>query len=213
MSDDNKVNWHPPLKYTPTPPSISDFGFIDKKTRESIFSFSASIPNDSANQSKTAEDLYIAWSKVVPGLSQSFFNELDKLSSKLGCTTEDLAAIIFKESGFNPKATNGINVGLIQMDESALKNAVKFAYKKYGDDCGLKKNITFNEYKNLSANEQLKYAEAYLNFRIDDKGLHGKKLSGAECWTLIKRPGSINNKNFVNKLQKTIDSTKKIPFK
>ena len=60
--------------------------------------------------------------------------------------------------------------------------------------------------------QQIKYSEAYIQFRIDEKKLTGKKLSGGQLWTLIKRPASINNKKFINKLQKIIDNAKNIPL-
>ena len=69
------------------------------------------------------------------------------------------------------------------------------------------------KYINLPREEQLKYAEAYLQFRIDEKKLTGKKLSGGELWTLIKSPAKINNKNFVKKIQTKIDNLKLIPLK
>ena len=115
---------------------------------------------------------------------------------------------MFKESRFDPAAKGAGVYGLIQMDPTALKLAIAHAHKN-----GHKlKDIKIEEYKKLPREKQIKYSEAYVQFRIDEKKLTGKKLSGGQLWTLIKRPASINNKKFINKLQKIIDNAKNIPL-
>ena len=160
-----------------------------------------------------SKELHDFWSNVVPHLSQKFFDEITEISKRINCNPEDFAALMFGESSFNPKANGGKYHGLIQMDNIALKNAVDHAFKKDKENCKLDKNITMEKYINLSREEQLKYAEAYLQFRIDEYHLNGKKLTGGQLWTLIKRPASINSKKFVKKIQKEIDSIKQIPLK
>lgn len=177
-----------------------------------VFEFNK--PSEPVKKEKNiSKELHDSWSKVVPKLSQEFFDKLTAMSQRLNCNPEDLAAIIFNESKFNPKAKGGKYHGLIQMDNTALKTVTAYAFKTQGENCKLDKNITMAKYTKLSREEQLKYAEAYLKFRIDEKKLTGKKLSGGQLWTLIKRPASIKDKNFVKKIQQRIDSTKKIPLK
>ena len=179
-----------------------------------IFNFKKPAEPIEAKQEKNiSKELHDSWTNVVHNLSQEFFDEITAMSKRLNCNPEDLAALMFNESRFNPKADGGKYHGLIQMDNTALKTVTAYAFKTQGKNCKLDKNITMEKYINLPREEQLKYAEAYLQFRIDEKKLTGKKLSGGQLWTLIKSPARINNKNFVKKIQTKIDNLKLIPLK
>lgn len=64
------------------------------------------------------------------------------MSKRLNCNPEDLAALMFRESRFDPKANGGNYYGLIQMDEASLNAAVQHDFKTEGENCKLDKNIT-----------------------------------------------------------------------
>lgn len=175
-----------------------------------IFNFKKTAePIEPKKEKNISKELHDSWTKVLPRLSQEFFDELTAVSERLNCNPEDLAAIIFKESRFDPAAKGAGVYGLIQMDATALKTAIAHANKN-----GHKlKSVTISEYNKMPREQQIKYSEAYIQFRIDEKNLTGKKLSGGQLWTLIKRPSNIHNKKFINKLQRIIDNTKNLPLK
>ncbi len=175
-----------------------------------IFNFKKPAePIEPKKEKNISKELHDSWTKVLPRLSQEFFDELTAVSERLNCNPEDLAAIIFKESRFDPAAKGASVYGLIQMDATALKTAIAHANKN-----GHKlKSVTISEYNKMPREQQIKYSEAYIQFRIDEKNLTGKKLSGGQLWTLIKRPSNIHNKKFINKLQRIIDNTKNLPLK
>lgn len=207
MSNDNFIKGIGPLRPTSKQQTKVNFELPIFKP---IFEFKK---ENQPKERNISQELYDGWSNVVPHLSQEFFNELTAMSKRLNCNPEDLAALMFHESKFNPKAKGGEYHGLIQMNETSLKAATQHAFKTQGENCKLDKNITMEKYINLPREKQLKYAEAYLQFRIDEKHLTGKKLNGGQIWTLIKRPASINNKAFVKKIQQKIDKLKEIPLK
>lgn len=175
-----------------------------------IFNFKKPAePIEPKKEKNISKELHDSWTKVFPRLSQEFFDELTAMAERINCKPEDLAAIMFKESRFDPAAKGAGVYGLIQMNATALKVAIAHANKN-----GHKlKNVTISEYHKMPREQQIKYSEAYIQFRIDEKKLTGKKLSGGQLWTLIKRPSNINNKKFINKLQRIIDNTKNLPLK
>lgn len=180
--------------------------------------FNFSTDANAYNMQSKGEKLHAQWSTIYPNLSQEFFEEIVEVSERLKCDPADLCAIIYRESGFKPNAhgknpkTGTDYYGLIQMDRTAFKAAVSHACKTQGDNCKLDPNITYEKYAKLPREKQLLYAEAYLKFRIDEKGLTGKRLTGGQLWTLIKRPKAINDEKFVSNVQKKVDKTKQIPF-
>lgn len=136
-------------------------------------------------ESKTKQSRF----KCDPNISVNFFNEVTKVAKNINCNPEDLAAIIYKESHFDPRAksSSGKYVGLIQMDKMTF------------DSLEIKNKCSYNDYCTLPREKQLKYTEAYLKFRINEKGLKGKRLSGGQVYTLIRRPADIHNRGVVNK--------------
>lgn len=211
MSDEKNIQGIGPLR--PNQIKLPELN-LKPPTFKPLFDFKKPIETIlETDKNSISQELHDSWTKVFPNLSQEFFDEITAMSKRLNCNPEDLAALMFNESRFNPKADGGKYHGLIQMDNTALKTVTAYAFKTQGKNCKLDKNITMEKYINLPREEQLKYAEAYLQFRIDEKKLTGKKLSGGELWTLIKSPAKINNKNFVKKIQTKIDNLKLIPLK
>ena len=162
------------------------------------------------------EELHNKWTKMCPNISQEFFEKVTEMAERLNFNPDDLCAIMFRESGFKPNAhgknpKTGVDYyGLIQMDSTALKNAINHTIETEGKACGLDSKMTLAKYAKLPREKQLKYSEAYIKFRIDEKGLTGKKLTGGQLWTLINSPKNINNQKFVDKNQTRIDKVQKL---
>lgn len=172
------------------------------------------IPNRNAEQTpqKTkGDELHEKWTKIYPKISEEFFEKVADMADRLNCSPEDLCAIMYQESGFQPNAhgknakTGADYYGLIQMDATAFKTVVAYARKTEGKDCKLDPNMTYAKYAKLPREKQLLYSEAYLKFRINEKGLNGQRLTGGQVWTLINSPANINNPSFVDRNQKRID--------
>lgn len=239
MSDDKKINWHPPMQMPESNPVIQ---FTQKVKHPEKIKINFKLPqwklknrNSSLDitLSPAAKKLYNEWRTVLeeeakieavnkpkyyksdPDISKKFFSELEASAKRLNCNPEDLAAIIYRESHFDPAAKDctGTYHGLIQMDKTALENSIKFNLENFGNKCGLNPKITYNKYKKLPREEQLKYAEAYLHFRIHEKGLEGKKLTGGQIYTLIHRPADIHKAHKVREHQNRVNDAKKEPQK
>lgn len=138
--------------------------------------------------------------KSDPNISLKFFNGVASAAKNLNCKSEDLAAAMFLESHFDPKAKNGGATGLIQMDKESFDSIPN-------------RKCTYTQYCKLPREKQLQYAEKYLQMRIDEKGLTGKHLTGGQLYTLIRRPESITKKSDVEKYQRLIDKIKKVPLR
>lgn len=146
-------------------------------------------------------------------VSPEFFDELIRFAKEIKANPVDFTFIMFKESRFDPKTKCRDYLGLIQMDSTAFTECAlgmmeyeKYCkdhpkekitlhdYKKISNQKGFKKpnigsdRITYSTYKNLPREKQLKYAEAYLKYRIHEKGMNGKQLSAEQLWRLIHRP-------------------------
>lgn len=173
------------------------------------------FPNEKAEQVPPAktkgEELHEKWTQMCPKVSEEFFEKVTEMADRLNFSPEDLCAIMFQESGFKPNAhgknakTGADYYGLIQMDATAFKTVTAFARETEGKDCKLDPNMTFAKYAKLPREKQLLYSEAYLKFRINEKGLTGQKLSGGQLWTLINSPANIKNSAFIAKNQAKID--------
>ena len=164
----------------------------------------------------TAEKLHSDWQPVLeaeskvkqskikcdPNISQNFFVEVENTAKNLNCKAEDLAAIIYRESHFDPAVKDSTKkyTGLIQMDKEAFDSIP-------GKKC------TYAQYCKLPREKQIKYSEKYLQMRIDEKGLKGKKLTGGQLYTLIWRPRDINKPQIVNQAQEKVNKAKKVPEK
>lgn len=171
----------------------------------------------SAVKKTSAQELYESWNNVTGNLSQDFFDGIVKISKNVKCNPEDLAALMYHESNFDPKTQSADKRfhGLIQFDERSLKAAVKNAYDKNLNIPNLDKDINIEKLNTLSREEQLPYVEAYLSLAKDYCGLKNKKLTGGELWGMIKSPKQTKTKNtaFLNKVQNQLDSIKTIPLK
>lgn len=227
MSDDKNINWRPPMKA----PQI-DYSKMIKLDLDKIAhpewmksSLWEHTSKPSKNKSKSssntpsyeAQKLHSKWKivmeeeakvkqnriKIDTNISVKFFDEITNIAKRINCSPEDLTAIIYRESHFDPqvKSSSGNYSGLIQMDKTSF------------DSLKVKNKCTYAEYCKLPREKQLKYTEAYLKFRIDEKGLTGKKLSGGQIYTLIHRPKDIDKPSAVKIHQRHVDEAKKVPEK
>ncbi len=100
--------------------------------------------------------------KILPSVSDEFINQILETSAKVKCTPEDLTALIYKESKFNPKAINGEYAGLGQMTSISLKLSKEYAKKHPEEKEGINQKITFAQFKKLSREEQMPYVKNYI---------------------------------------------------
>ena len=229
MSDDKKIQWRPPMK-APETNYLENFKLNLNKTFNADWmkiSLWDKINTTKKNNNSEVYDTNSASPKILklcedwrnvmeaeakveqnkykpdPNISLQFFKEIEATAKRLNCKPEDLCAIIYGESHFDPQVKNstGKYTGLIQMDKTSF------------DSLRVENKCTYREYCKLSREKQLKYVEAYLKHRIEEKGLEGKKLSGGQLWTLIKRPANINNSVYIRNQQKTVEKLKKEPSK
>ncbi len=227
MSDDRNVNWRPPMKapqedYSKMFKLNLDKVFRPDWVKGSLWNSAKKTEKSSKsaiqkNVSPEAQKLHKEWQavmeveskvkqnrvKIDPNISVQFFDEITKAAKRLNCKPEDLAAIIYRESHFDPqiKSSTGKYAGLIQMDK------VTFDSLKVDNKC------TYAQYCKLPREKQLKYVEAYLKFRIEEKGLSGKRLSGGQIYTLIHRPKDVDKPSALRIHQRHVDEAKKVPAK
>ena len=185
----------------------------EKQARQKGNSSQKSSSRQTQN-SQTGAKLHSEWQPVLkagakekqknfksdPNISLKFFNGVASAAKNLNCKSEDLAAAMFLESHFDPKAKNGGATGLIQMDKESFDSIPN-------------RKCTYTQYCKLPREKQLQYAEKYLQMRIDETGLTGKHLTGGQLYTLIRRPASITKKSDVEKYQRLIDKIKKVPLR
>lgn len=183
----------------------------EKQARQKRNSSQKSNSKQTQN-SQTGVELHSEWQPVLeagakekqknfksdPNISLKFFNGVASTAKNLNCKPDDLAAAMFLESHFDPKAKNGGATGLIQIDKASFDSIPD-------------RKCTYTQYCKLPREKQLQYAEKYLQMRIDEKGLTGKRLTGGQLYTLIRRPASITKKADVERYQKLINKIKKVP--
>lgn len=193
---------------------------------------------DEVNGVSTADILSESWSAILTKanckktqISSGFFKELIRFSNEINTDPIDFTFIMYKESKFNPQASYGSFIGLIQMNPTAFKDCAirMMEYEQYCKDTkkvtlqeyneirqkrGFQrpniggKRISFNDYKNLSREKQLIYAEAYLKYRIHEKKLNGKKIPSNQLWALIHKPRDFRKASELDERQKKIQTTK-----
>lgn len=164
MSDEQKIQGMGPLKQ-PDSIKLPKLKF-ELPTFQPIFNFNKPVETPQETKKKSiSQELHDSWTKVFPRLSQEFFDELTAMAERINCKPEDLAAIMFKESRFDPAAKGAGVYGLIQMDATALKVAIAHANKN-----GHKlKNVTISEYHKMPREQQIKYSEAYIHLELMKK--------------------------------------------
>lgn len=183
--------------------------FMEQKQRKK----SSPTKKTNSTTTPTAERLHSDWQTVMevasktkhenfkcdPNISKKFFNIVTETAKRLNCNPDDLAAIMFLESHFDPKAKKGDYRGLIQIDKMSFDSIPNT-------------KCTYSQYCALPREKQIKYVEKYLKMRIDEQGLKGF-LSGGQLYTLVRRPKSVRTKSEVVKNQKLVTDARKVPAK
>lgn len=112
-------------------------------------------------------------------LSKASAAKIATISKKINCNAEDLAALIYAESGGNPKAVNGQSgaTGLIQFMPGTAKRF----------------NTSTQELYNMPAEKQLDYVDKYLTAAKNTAVKSGKlnsnaKIDAGTLYTLVFMP-------------------------
>lgn len=131
---------------------------------------------------------------VLPNTSRDFVNEIVKTSKDVNCMSEDLTALLFVESKFNPAAKRGSFIGIGQMNQRALNQSVKYA-KEHESHENILPAISPEIFSKLTREQQMPYVRNYIlamkDSYIKDKN---KILTGGELYALFYTPGRINSK-------------------
>ena len=112
------------------------------------------------NISYDAKTLYQKWSKKrisdKAELSEAFCQKVIDIGGRTHCNADDIMAILFHESRFNPQALNSLGyAGLMQFGKAARRG-----FNVPGStDAQRKQNLL-----NMSSMEQLDYVEKYINY-------------------------------------------------
>lgn len=137
-----------------------------KSQKKSVFGYKSGIMNDFYPDFKTkqisedAKKLKNDWVKIVPDFSEEFAQKIVDASKNIKCDAEDLAALLFKESRFDPKAGKGSYKGIGQMNRRSLNASIEYALEKGYQD--IDPDMDMKKFKTLTREEQLPYVECYL---------------------------------------------------
>lgn len=131
-------------------------------------------------------------SNVVPDVKDEFVSEIIKTSEKVNCEAEDLTALLYKESKFEPDVKNGSFAGLGQLGKDAIK---------------LSSEISMEKFLSLSRAEQMPYVRNYiLTMKNTYMRKHKGKLTGGELYALFYTPARVN-KPFLTSATDSITKT------
>ncbi len=129
---------------------------------------------------------------VVPDVKDEFVSEIIKTSEKVNCEAEDLTALLYKESKFEPDVKNGSFAGLGQLGKDAIK---------------LSSEISMEKFLSLSRAEQMPYVRNYiLTMKNTYMRKHKGKLTGGELYALFYTPARVN-KPFLTSATDSITKT------
>lgn len=139
--------------------------FMQTNTEDAAYTTTGDYSDmDTEGSSKTAEELKAKWANKKPNLSDGFYNKVVSIASRIGCSPDDLMAVMNSESGINPQAvnSNGGATGLIQFMPKTAKSL----------------GTSTAQLKKMSAEEQLVYVEKYLTQAKRNAGFGSKEQIG-----------------------------------
>ena len=136
----------------------------------------SSVASSAGSPSPTANPTYANTPKVK--LDKAFLDKTKEIASRIGCDYKDLLAVMNSESGLSSTARNphGGATGLIQFMPATAKAL----------------GTTTDELARMSPTQQLDYVEKFFNMNKKAYGMEGKKLSGADLYSLIFLPARAN---------------------
>lgn len=141
-------------------------------------------PLDTGNK-----ELENAVKTALPNASDKFISQIEDMAEKLKCDPIDVAALLFKESKFNPKAGNGSFKGIGQMNLNSLKASIKYAVKHPEEAEGIDPGMTMAKFVRLSREEQMPYVKNYTLFMKETYLGKNKEMSGGDLYALFYTPG------------------------
>lgn len=148
-----------------------------------------SIKADSSPLNAGNKELAKAVKTALPNASDKFISQIEDMAKKLKCDPIDVAALLFKESKFNPKAGNGSFKGIGQMNLNSLKASIKYAVKHPEEAEGIDPNMTMAKFVRLSREEQMPYVKNYTLFMKETYLGKNKEMSGGDLYALFYTPG------------------------
>ena len=148
-----------------------------------------SIKADASPLNTGNKELAKAVKTALPNASDKFISQIEDMAEKLKCDPIDVAALLFKESKFNPKAGNGSFKGIGQMNLNSLKASIKYAAKYPDESEGIDPNMTMAKFVRLSREEQMPYVKNYTLFMKETYLGKNKEMSGGDLYALFYTPG------------------------
>ena len=111
-------------------------------------------------------------------LDKEFLDKTKAISERIGCDYKDLLAVMNSESGLkaNARNSNGGATGLIQFMPDTARSL----------------GTTTDQLAKMTPVQQLDYVEKFLEQNKKQAGMDGKKLSGADLYSLVFLPGRAN---------------------
>lgn len=160
----------------------------DKLSFDKAMQKALNIKPAQQKENPTSNRLANAVRKAVPDLSDKFISQIEEMAAKLKCDPLDVAALLFKESRFDPSRGHGSFKGLGQMNAKSLEASIKYAQKHPQEAEGIDPNMTIEKFVKLSREEQMPYVK---NYSMDMKEMYlgkNKKITGADLYALFYTP-------------------------
>lgn len=123
-------------------------------------------------------------STAAPKLSDQFWIQFVQMCNRLGAVPEDLAKVIYSESGFDPHATNVQNGHIIAKGLNQL-------IKKTAHSLGMS-DQEWDNFENVSAETQLPYIEKYFHNVGTAAGVSGKWANAGQLYVANFAPRYIH---------------------
>lgn len=143
--------------------------------------------------SEEAKNIKKEWVKVIPDFSDEFAQLIVESSQEIKCSPEDLAALLFKESRFNPKASCGSFKGIGQMNSRSLRIAIDYALKNQNVNVDFM--MSMKKFKTLSREEQLPYVRNYLLAMKDLAKIPKEShIDAGHLYGLVYTPSNVKKK-------------------
>lgn len=212
MPDDNKIN----INFTGGFKLPEEYYVARQDNTRVIINFKKTVKHDKINfdkaiqkalnikpeqpkEKQSSNELANAVRKAVPDLSDKFIAQIEEMAAKLKCDPLDVAALLFKESRFDPSQGHGSFKGIGQMNSQSLKAAINYIKKHPQEADGIDPNMTIEKFSTLSREEQMPYVKNYtLSIKETYLG-KDKKVSGADLYALFYTPAYAKNYTLTSK--------------
>ena len=141
---------------------------------------------------------------ALPDASEKFIEQIADMAQKLNCDALDVAALLFKESKFQPNAGNGSFKGLGQMNGKSLALSITYAKKHPEEMQGIDVNMTLHKFTKLSREQQMPYVKNYALAMKKEYLGEDKKLTGGDLYALFLTPGFAKKHTLVSAKSKNL---------